>query len=134
MGKTQIGVSFRSVDEHAPSFEDTSPAPVIDGGGGVRSIRTQSKVLNKISATSPNLPAVSSLLLLRLLWNVNLSWCFDWSSMSIAEALRLQVELQKQLHEQLERHQFFSGIDWSARSNKILTSYQDWNLFPCTFF
>ncbi|XP_024161814.1 uncharacterized protein LOC112169089 isoform X3 [Rosa chinensis] len=123
MGKTQIGVSFRSVDEHAPSFEDTSPAPVIDGGGGVRSIRTQSKVLNKISATSPNLPAVSSLLLLR-------------SSMSIAEALRLQVELQKQLHEQLERHQFFSGIDWSARSNKILTSYQDWNLrrFPCTFF
>ncbi|XP_040373872.1 uncharacterized protein LOC112200175 isoform X2 [Rosa chinensis] len=32
-----------SEDEHAPSFEDASPAPVIDGGGGVRVIRTQSK-------------------------------------------------------------------------------------------
>ncbi|XP_040362285.1 uncharacterized protein LOC112202396 isoform X2 [Rosa chinensis] len=150
-----FGVSFRSGHEHVPSFEDASPTPVIDGGGGVRVIRPQSKVLNKISATSPNLPAVSSLLLLRLLWSVNFSWCFDWYSfftkfaysvcengfisnwvfvactfavifilsMGITEALRLQVELQKRLHEQLERDRFFlDRLECKVKQNSYFIS------------
>ncbi|XP_040362289.1 uncharacterized protein LOC112202396 isoform X5 [Rosa chinensis] len=116
-----FGVSFRSGHEHVPSFEDASPTPVIDGGGGVRVIRPQSKVLNKISATSPNLPAVSSLLLLRLLWSVNFSWCFD--CMGITEALRLQVELQKRLHEQLERDRFFlDRLECKVKQNSYFIS------------
>ncbi|XP_040362290.1 uncharacterized protein LOC112202396 isoform X6 [Rosa chinensis] len=103
-----FGVSFRSGHEHVPSFEDASPTPVIDGGGGVRVIRPQSKVLNKISATSPNLPAVSSLLLL---------------SMGITEALRLQVELQKRLHEQLERDRFFlDRLECKVKQNSYFIS------------